>query len=97
VDGRYFVSFTLLAVFLLFNLFIGIVINSMQEARAMELARAERELEDDDPGNDEAAHERVLSERVRILRAALDDLEREIARPGAGPASAPPARSETRA
>ncbi len=77
----YFVSFTLLAVFLLFNLFIGIVINSMQEAREMELARAERELEDDDPDNDEAAHERVLSERVRTLRAALDDLEREIARP----------------
>jgi voltage-gated sodium channel len=93
----YFVSFALLAAFLLFNLFIGIVINSMEEARALELARAERELEDDDPGNDETAHELVLTERVRILRAALDDLERELARPGAGPASAPPARSETRA
>ncbi|CAA9508965.1 MAG: hypothetical protein AVDCRST_MAG45-1777 [uncultured Solirubrobacterales bacterium] len=93
----YFVSFALLAAFLLFNLFVGIVINSMEEARAMELARAERELADDDPGNDEAAHEVVLGERVRTLRAALDDLEREIARPGAAPASAPPARSEARA
>jgi voltage-gated sodium channel len=37
----YFVSFALLAAFLLFNLFIGIVINSMEEARALELARAE--------------------------------------------------------
>ncbi len=45
---------------LLFNLFIGIVMNSMEEARAMELVRAER----------------------------------EIARPGAAPASPPPARSE---
>jgi len=34
---------------------------------------------------------------VRILRAALDDLERELAPPGAAPASAPPARRETRA
>ncbi len=89
----YFVSFALLAAFLLFNLFVGIVINSMEEARAIELARAERELADADPANDEAAHELVLSERVRILRAALDDLEREIvptgltAYPRRGPSS----------
>jgi voltage-gated sodium channel len=75
----YFVSFAVLAAFLLFNLFIGIVINSMEEARALELQRAERELADDDPRHDAHAHEVILHERVRSLRQALDDLERELA------------------
>jgi voltage-gated sodium channel len=89
----YFVSFALLAAFLLFNLFIGIVINSMEEARALELARAERELADEDPSNDEHAHEVVLAERVRTLRQSLDDLERELARSPVAPVHAPAARS----
>ena len=38
----FYVSYVLLASFLIFNLFIGIVINSMEEARAIELHRAER-------------------------------------------------------
>jgi voltage-gated sodium channel len=88
----YFLSFALLAAFLLFNLFIGIVINSMEEARALELARAERELADDDPANDEAAHEVVLAERVRALRQSLDDLERELSHSHLAPISAPAAR-----
>ena len=75
----FFVSYVLLASFLIFNLFIGIVINSMEEARGMELRRAERELLDEQPANDEQAHAVILGERVRALRAALDDLEREIA------------------
>jgi len=88
----YFLSFALLAGFLLFNLFIGIVINSMEEARALELARAERELADADPGNDEAAHDVVLAERVRSIRQSLDDLERELARSPLAPIGAPAAR-----
>lgn len=75
----FFVSYVLLASFLIFNLFIGIVINSMEEARAIELHRAERELLDDDETNDERAHEVVLADRVRALRSAIDDLERELA------------------
>ena len=78
----YFVSFALLAAFILFNLFIGIVINSMEEARALELSRAEAELRDDRADNDARAHEVILTERVRTLRSALDDLEREIAARG---------------
>ncbi|HEU4655920.1 MAG TPA: ion transporter [Capillimicrobium sp.] len=75
----FFVSYVLLASFLIFNLFIGIVINSMEEARAIELHRAERELLDEDAGNDEQAHEVILAERVRALKAAMEDLERELA------------------
>ncbi|HLL86319.1 MAG TPA: hypothetical protein VK387_03290, partial [Thermoleophilaceae bacterium] len=60
--------------------------------RALELARAERELADADPGNDEAAHDVVLAERVRSIRQSLDDLERELARSPLAPIGAPAAR-----
>ena len=70
----FWISFALLAAFLLFNLFIGIVINSLEEARAIELQRME--AEDDDP------HDRVLAERVLELRRVVDELEREIAARG---------------
>ena len=75
----YFLSFAILAAFVLFNLFIGIVINSMEEARAIELNRAERAVIDDDDANDEQAHAVILEERVRALRHALENLEREVA------------------
>ena len=69
----------LVASFLIFNLFIGIVINSMEEARAIELHRAERELLDEDRIDDERAHAVVLRERLHHLKTAVDDLERELA------------------
>jgi voltage-gated sodium channel len=75
----FFVSYVLLAAFLVFNLFIGIVINSMDEARAIELHRAERELIDEDDANDEHAHRVILAERMRSLKSAVEDLERELA------------------
>jgi voltage-gated sodium channel len=74
----FYVSYVLLASFLIFNLFIGIVINSMEQARAIELHRAERELLDDDASNDEDAHRVVLAERLRALKQSVDDLEREL-------------------
>ena len=74
----FYVSYVLLASFLIFNLFIGIVINSMEEARAIELHRAERALLDDDTADDERAHAVVLEERLRAMRAALDELERDV-------------------
>ena len=74
----FYVSYVLLASFLIFNLFIGIVINSMEEARAIELHRAERALLDDDTADDERAHAVVLEERLRALHAAVDELEREV-------------------
>jgi voltage-gated sodium channel len=70
----YYISFALLAAFLLFNLFIGIVINSLEEARAIELQRMEQD--DEDP------LDRRLAERVRELRKIVDDLERDIAARG---------------
>ena len=71
----FYVSYVMVASFLIFNLFIGIVINSMEEARAMELDRAERELLDEDGRNDERAHAVVLEQRLRALRAAVSEDE----------------------
>jgi voltage-gated sodium channel len=74
----FYVSYVLLASFLIFNLFIGIVINSMEQARAIELHRAERALLDEETANDEQAHTVVLEERLRALRSAVEELEREV-------------------
>jgi voltage-gated sodium channel len=74
----FYVSYVLLASFLIFNLFIGIVINSMEEARTIELHRAERELLDEHHANDERAHAVVLRERLHHLKDAVEDLEREL-------------------
>jgi voltage-gated sodium channel len=74
----FYVSYVLLASFLIFNLFIGIVINSMEEARAIELHRAEREILEDGTADHERAHAVVLEDRLRALRAAVEELEREV-------------------
>jgi voltage-gated sodium channel len=74
----FYVSYVLVASFLIFNLFIGIVINSMEEARAIELHRAERALLDEDPDDDERAHAVVLRERLHQLKTAVEGLEREL-------------------
>jgi voltage-gated sodium channel len=75
----FYVSYVLIASFLIFNLFIGIVINSMEEARAIELHRAELEVLDEDRADDARAHAVILRERVHHLKNALEDLERELA------------------
>jgi voltage-gated sodium channel len=67
----FYVSYVLLASFVVFNLFIGIVINSMQEAREIEQHRAEREHPE---GGDDVA----VEARLRALRGAVEGLEREL-------------------
>jgi voltage-gated sodium channel len=64
----FFVSFILVAAFIVINVFIAIVLNSMEEAR--ELARREP-LE----GEEDIA---PVAERIAMLRTALDELEREL-------------------
>ena len=59
----YFVTFVLIAAFMVLNVLIGIVLNSMEEARAAD--RKEHEKDD-------------LLERLRDARAALEDAEREL-------------------
>nr|WP_221218701.1 MULTISPECIES: ion transporter [unclassified Mycolicibacterium] len=61
----FFISYTVILSFLVFNLFIGIVLNSMEEARAVDRARHE---------TDDLLH------RLRAAREALEDAERELQR-----------------
>jgi voltage-gated sodium channel len=75
----YFVSFILVAAFIVLNVLIGVVLNSMEEARELDRRRALREqLGVRGPAIDPEAHAHVL-ERIAILRGALDELEVELA------------------
>lgn len=74
----YFVTFVLVAAFVVLNVLIGIVLNSMEEAR--ELERRKR-IVPGEGGIFDVAPAPVV-ERIAILRAALDELEQELA--GAG-------------
>jgi voltage-gated sodium channel len=76
----FYLSYVLVASFLIFNLFIGIVINSMEEARAEEHRRervAERAAaaESEDP---EDGFIVGVEDRIDELRAALDALKDEL-------------------
>lgn len=70
----YFISFVLIAALLLLNLLIGVVINSMEEAREIE---AVREL-DDRIEHGEAPPEPELADRLAALRGQIEALEREV-------------------
>lgn len=59
----FFISYALIMSFLIFNLFIGIVLSAMEEARAVD--NAEHETDD-------------LLARLRSARRALEDAEREL-------------------
>jgi voltage-gated sodium channel len=71
----FFVSFILVAAFVVINVFIGIVLNSMEEAR--ELERRKRLVPGD--GGILGVGPAPVAERIQILRAALDELEEELA------------------
>lgn len=82
----YFVSFILVAAFIVLNVLIGVVLNSMEEARELDRRRALRERHGVDRPSpiDPGAHAPV-AERIAILRSARDELELELA---VGPAPA---------
>jgi len=74
----YFVSFILIAAFVVINVLIGIVLNSMEEAREAEKRRAVRERLGAAPGRVDPDASAPVVERIGILRAALDELEAEL-------------------
>ena len=81
----YFVSFILIAAFVVINVLIGIVLNSMEEAREEDRRRAVRErLGVERPSTIDPDASAPVVERIGILRAALDELEAELS---AGPRS----------
>ena len=76
----FYVSYVILAAFLIFNLFIGIVINSLEEARTAE-HKVQRDEEraaagkTDDPLDDLVVD---VEDRIDGLRVALSELEEEL-------------------
>jgi voltage-gated sodium channel len=76
----YFVSFILVAAFIVLNVLIGVVLNSMEEARELDRRRALRARHGVRRPSpiDPDAHAPV-AERIAILRSALDELELELA------------------
>jgi voltage-gated sodium channel len=76
----FFVSFALLAAFILLNVLIGVVINSMEEAREIEIERDREALRKlrAEGGGEEALHDTALEERMVALKLAMEELEREL-------------------
>lgn len=69
----FFVSYVLLAAFIVFNLLIGIVIGSMEKARQADA--------DSQPKSDQEPEiEAEVLTRIALLRSSLDDLEADLAR-----------------
>ena len=75
----YFVSFILIAAFIVLNVLIGIVLNSMEEAREAERRKSvlDEHPERAGPTVDLDASAPVV-ERIALLRSALDELEVEL-------------------
>jgi voltage-gated sodium channel len=74
----FFVSYVLIASFLLINMVIAILINSLEEVKAMEAI--EKHLESRRAERDEAeeADGKAAAERLALIREALDELEEEL-------------------
>jgi voltage-gated sodium channel len=72
----YFVTFVLVTAFIVINVLIGIVLNSMEEARELERRRRLSLEREGEPGPIAPA---PVMERIAILRAALEELEQELA------------------
>jgi voltage-gated sodium channel len=75
----YYVSYVLVAAFLLVNILIGVVINSMEEAREIEWQREQRRNRGGPTTEDD--RQAAIEQRLHELRAAVNDLEHELHRP----------------
>lgn len=69
----YFITFVLLAVFIFFNMLIGIMVNSLEEARARH--RKDQEAQDRLALPDA---EQETERKIQAMREALDDLEDDL-------------------
>ena len=69
----YFISFVLVAAFIVLNLLIGVVLNSMEEARQIHVAEELRER-----GVEATDEQTELLSRIGRMRDELTELEREL-------------------
>ena len=75
----YFVSYAVLAAFLIFNMLIGVVINSLEQAHELEWRREQDERRAQAAATEGEADDRRLAllEHIHDLRLALRECERE--------------------
>ena len=75
----YFVSYVLVASYLLVNVLVGVVINSMEEARQLERdERLRRDYSVDEAGPPTEIDRLALAQRLDDLRRTLHELERDL-------------------
>jgi voltage-gated sodium channel len=89
----YFISFVLIATFIVFNMVIGVVLNSLDTAHKAENARQRAAALADD--GILISDPKVLA-HIETLREAIDDLEVDIASRDPGVAVNPPAGEHNR-
>ncbi|GIG56886.1 hypothetical protein Lfu02_12580 [Longispora fulva] len=78
----YFVSFVLLAGFLMVNILLGVVLNSLDEARTIELAESEDPAppaQAPAPAPVSAPGPPLLADRLAALRISITEIEAELA------------------
>ncbi|MEV6210052.1 ion transporter [Kitasatospora sp. NPDC051914] len=89
----FYASYVLLASFVLVNVLIGVVLNSLDEARAMEAGEdgaASLPLAAAPGAPEPVEHAEELRERIAAVRLALAELEAGLGRPAGAPALAAP-------
>jgi voltage-gated sodium channel len=87
----FFVSYVLIASFLVINILIAIIINSMEE-----VSEAERAKERADLDAELAAGDGSIADRLSEIRHALDKLETQLAESGAAPSGSRPIKRPTK-
>ena len=75
----FFISYVLVASFLVFNFFIGVIVNSMDEARAIEAEREAAEMAE----RGSPLHGPGPEERLAEIRRLIDELEGSLRRSSA--------------
>lgn len=74
----FFVSYVLIASFLLINMVIAILINSLEEVKAMEAIEKHLDSRRAERADAEEADGKAAAERIALIREALDELEEEL-------------------
>lgn len=75
----YYVSYVLITANLLLNILIAVIVNSMEEARRLEMTRGlAPDFDDDGDGAPDDVDRIMISQRLDDLRALLDGLEQDL-------------------